>query len=82
MVHPTPGGRSFVRSMILGMAENNADRLDEARQLIAAALDLVVAADETLAAAELEQALDTVIRRGDELRFSSSSSHRRPSATQ
>ena len=82
MVHPAPDGQPVIRSMVLRMVDSNANRLDEARQLIAAALDLVVAADETLAAAELEQALDTVTRRGDELRFSSGSPHRRPSATQ
>ncbi|MEA1084016.1 MAG: hypothetical protein EOP65_05945 [Sphingomonas sp.] len=64
------------------MAIDNADRLDEARQLISQALELAVAADETLAAAELEQALDTVTRRADALRFSSGSPPRRPSATQ
>jgi hypothetical protein len=64
------------------MAIDNAARLDEARHLISQALALVVAADETLAAAELEQALDTVTRRADVLRFSSGSPPRRPSATQ
>lgn len=64
------------------MAIDNADRLDEARQLISQALELAVAADETLAAAELEQALDTVTRRADALRFGSGSPPRRPSATQ
>ncbi|NYD89582.1 hypothetical protein [Sphingomonas melonis] len=64
------------------MADDNATRLDEARMLIARALELIVEADETLAAAELEQALDTVTRRADELRFSSGPTPRRPSATQ
>jgi hypothetical protein len=64
------------------MADDNATRLDEARRLISLALDLTVEADETLAAAELEQALDTVTRRADVLRFSSGSPPRRPSATQ
>jgi hypothetical protein len=64
------------------MADDNATRLDEARMLIARALELIVEADETLAAAELEQALDTVTRRADELRFSSGPPPRRPSATQ
>ncbi|AIT06635.1 MULTISPECIES: hypothetical protein [Sphingomonas] len=61
---------------------DNAVRLDEARHLISQALELAVAADETLAAAELEQALDTVTRRADALRFNSESPPRRPSATQ
>ena len=64
------------------MATDNATRLDEARRLISSALELIVEAEETLAAAELEQALDTVTRRADVLRFSSGSPPRRPSATQ
>lgn len=45
-----------------GMTPTNADRMAEARQLVARALALAVEADETLAAAELEQALDILSR--------------------
>lgn len=57
-------------------------KLDEARRLVARALALVVDAGDTLAAAELEQALDTITRRLDALGISSDSSPARPSAIQ
>jgi hypothetical protein len=57
-------------------------KLDEARRLVARALALVVDAGDTLAAAELEQALDTVTRRLKALGVSSGSSPAPPSAIQ
>lgn len=44
------------------MQTSNAGRLCEARRLVARALQLVVEADHTLAAAELEQVLDSIDR--------------------
>jgi hypothetical protein len=60
-----------------GMTLTNADRMAEARQLVERALALAVEADETLAAAELEQALDTLSRYGPSVDVSSgvSSNH-------
>ncbi len=64
------------------MDMNNAARLQEAHRLIAMALELVVEADETLAAAELEQALDTLSRRVGDAAISSGELRWRSSATQ
>ncbi|MGP7795476.1 hypothetical protein [Sphingomonas sp. CLY1604] len=61
---------------------DNAARLLEAHRLVALALDLVVSADETLAAAELEQALDTLARRVGDAPLSSGGTSWRSSATQ
>ncbi|MFN3435042.1 MAG: hypothetical protein ACK4ZY_11670 [Sphingomonas sp.] len=66
----------------MGTDMSNAVRLLEAHRLIAMALDLVVEADETLAAAELEQALDTLARRVGDAALNSGGSPWRSSATQ
>jgi hypothetical protein len=64
------------------MADDNAAYLEDARQLVSRALSLIVAADETLAAAELEQALSTIERLANAARVSSAAAHGRPSAIQ
>lgn len=64
------------------MADDNATYLEDARQLVSRALALIVAADETLAAAELEQALSTIERLAKDARVSSAASHGHPSAIQ
>lgn len=65
------------------MVTDNATRLAEARDLVERAIRLVVAADETLAAAELEQALHTIHdRAASAARLSSDSVPGRPSAIQ
>lgn len=64
------------------MTLTNADRMAEARQLVARALALAVDADETLAAAELEQALDTLTRRGPAMDVSADASGSHPVALQ
>jgi len=64
------------------MADDNAAYLEDARQLVSRALSLIVAADETLAAAELEQALSTIERLANAARVSSAAAHGHPSAIQ
>lgn len=65
------------------MATDNAALLVEARDLVERAIGLVAAADETLAAAELEQALHTIHDRvAAATRLSSGSAPERPSAIQ
>lgn len=65
------------------MATDNAALLGEARDLVERAIRLVVEADETLAAAELEQALHTIHdRAAAAARVSSGSARGRPSAIQ
>lgn len=65
------------------MATDTAALLSEARDLVEQAIRLVVAADETLAAAELEQALHTIHDRAAAAgRVSSGSAPGRPSAIQ
>ena len=65
------------------MATDNAARLAEARDLVERAIRLIVAADETLAAAELEQALHTIHNRAAAAScLSSGSAPGRPSAIQ
>lgn len=65
------------------MATDTAALLGEARDLVEQAIRLVVAADETLAAAELEQALHTIQdRAATAARVSSGSAPGRPSAIQ
>jgi hypothetical protein len=63
------------------MTLTNADRMAEARRLVERALALAVKADETLAAAELEQALDTLSRYGPPVDVSSEALGRHPVAT-
>ncbi len=63
------------------MATDIAALLEEARALVEQAIRLVVAADETLAAAELEQALHTLHDATAAARVSSTTSPGRPSAT-
>lgn len=65
------------------MATDIAALLGEARDLVEQAIRLVVAADETLCAAELEQALHTIHDRAAAAgRISSESAPGRPSAIQ
>ncbi|GAA0670505.1 uncharacterized protein YbaP (TraB family) [Sphingomonas insulae] len=65
------------------MATNIAALLSEARDLVEQAIRLVVEADETLAAAELEQALHTIHDRAAAAgRLSSGSTRGCPSALQ
>jgi hypothetical protein len=63
------------------MTLTNADRMAEARQLVERALTLAVEADETLAAAELEQALDTLSRYAPRVDVSSDAVGRHQVAT-
>lgn len=64
------------------MAVDNAAYFEEARRLVSRALQLIVAADETLAAAELEQALSTIDGLVSDARISSTATRGRPSAIQ